>query len=41
MKQHRRRAKKTKHIDEINTLKGAKIVALDCTANKVTEIDSM
>ena len=50
IKRHRRRAKKTKHFlkrnglkrkrlsDEINTLKGAKKVALDCTPNKVTEI---
>ena len=52
IKYHRRITKKTKHFlkrnswerkklnEEINTLKGAKKVALDCRPNKVTEIDS-
>ena len=51
IKRHRKRAKKTKHFskrnawketlnDEINSLKKAKKVVLDCTANKATEIDS-
>ena len=37
----KRNAWKEKRLnDEINTLKGTRKVALGCTANKVTEIDS-
>ena len=36
----KKRLERKRLNDEINTLKGAKKTALDCTANKVTEIDS-